>query len=151
MHGSSGLGYSTDLNLPLGYGFPYASDFDFYDPDLDLDFNGVTTSYYDPDFDPDLDLDDIDLDIDILKLKYGLYGLNHFSLRQPHFNDYKFRRRLRYHHRPYHHLRHRFFPRYSKSDLDFWGLDNYSLGYYYDKYISDLDFPTSYVHVETFK
>lgn len=148
----SSFGYSSDFNFPLGYGFKYASDYDGYvslpldiDPDLDPDLNDI-------DFDTDLDFDlsDVELDIDLLKLKYGLYGLNHYSLRDPHFNEYRFRRRYRLKHRPYYSLRYRYLPSTWKYDLDFWGLDNYSLGFGYDSSSYDLDSPTSYVHVSRF-
>lgn len=148
--------YSSGVDFPLGYRYKYASDFDSYvsyplhiDSDLDTDFHDVDLDY---DVDLDLDFDDIDLDLDLLKLKYGLYGLNHYSLRNPHFNDYRFRRRYRLRRRPYFRPHHRYFPAYWKHDLDFWGLDNYGLGFDYDKYLytSSLSFPTSYIHISSF-
>lgn len=121
-----------------------------YDPDLDPDFIGIGSFYIDSDLDLDLDFTDLDLDIDLLKLKYGLYGLNHFSSREPHFNDYRFRHRLRHYRKPHYRLKHRYFPKYWKPDLDFWGLDNYSLGYEYNTYGYDIHTPTSYVHVRRY-
>lgn len=132
------------MSLPLKYGYKYASEYDSYDSyslpsnfdiDVDLRRHDLEIPFdaeFDLDFDPDLNLDLND--IDFLQLKYGLYGLNHYSLRYPHFNDYRFRKRYRLRRRPHFRAHHRYFPRYWKHDLDFWGLDSYGLGFGYNKY-----------------
>ncbi|XP_065202906.1 uncharacterized protein DDB_G0271670-like [Planococcus citri] len=161
--------FDSDLDslLPIGYRYKYASDYDSYysssysfiDLDTDIGLDSIDLHepiwfplHYDVDLDLDLDLDDIDLDLDLLKLKYGLYGLNHYSLHNPRFNDYRFRSRYRSHSRPYFRAQHRYLPQYWKHDLDFWGLDNYGLGFGYDKYLylNSLSTPTSYSHISTF-